>query len=421
VKVKHLFRVALFFAVLGLLFVIQWFWFANAWRWIAGISSPWARLALEGVWIAAAAALLAAIIDPFVGHLLPRGTAGTWIVGIARVWLVASLFGFLAFQSVTIVGWASKLAAFAFAGRSFDPSRRDLFRYAAYMAGGLPFIAATYGVAAGRRNYRIEEVEVPISDLPKQLDGLRIVQLSDLHIGEFMPREEIRRAVDMANELKPDLAVVTGDFVSSERDPLEDCINELGRLRAPLGTWGCNGNHEIYAGAERSAEQLFDRYGMKLLRQESAELQWRGSKLNLIGVDYQRDFMTSGPKGRALQGIEHLVRRDMPNILLSHNPNSFRRAADLGIELSLAGHTHGGQVKFEVVDRTITPARLITDFVAGLYHLPLGNGEGHAVAGANGSSGKSAYLYVNRGLGTFGFPVRLGVPPEITLLTLRSV
>jgi predicted MPP superfamily phosphohydrolase len=151
------------------------------------------------------------------------------------------------------------------------------------------------------------------------------------------------------------------------------------------------------------------------------ELAWRGEKFNLIGVDYQRDFMTHGPHGRALQGVEQLVRRDVPNVLLSHNPNSFRRAADLGIELSLAGHTHGGQVKVEVVDHSINPARLITDFVAGLYHLPLGNGRAQAVAGANGASGKSAYLYVNRGLGTFGFPVRLGVPPEITLLKLRAV
>jgi len=421
VKVKHLFRIGLFFLLIALLSLVQWFWFANAWRWISNVNSYSGRIALQGLWVVAAAALLAAFFDPFFGHILPSGAARTWMVALSRVWLVASLFAFLAFQSVTIVGGVSKAVAFAFAGRKFDPSRRDLFRYAAYLAGSLPFMAATYGVAAGRRNYKIEEVDVPISDLPKELDGFRIVQLSDLHIGEFMPRDEIRRAVDMANDLRPDLAVVTGDFVSSERDPLEDCIGELSRLRAPLGTWGCNGNHEIYAGAENAAERLFDRHGMKLLRQESIELKWRGAGVNLIGVDYQRDFMTSGPRGKTLEAIEHLVRHDVPNILLSHNPNSFRRAADLGIELSLAGHTHGGQVKFEIVDRTISPARLITDFVAGLYHLPLGNGKGHALAGANGSSGKSAYLYVNRGLGTFGFPVRLGVPPEITLLTLRSV
>ena len=118
---------------------------------------------------------------------------------------------------------------------------------------------------------------------------------------------------------------------------------------------------------------------MRLLRQENAEIEHNGDKFNLIGVDYQRDHMTSGaPTGPMLSDAAHLVRRDVPNILLSHNPNSFRRAAELGVELSLAGHTHGGQVQFEIVDHRFTPARLITDFVAGLYHLPFSNGAAHA-------------------------------------------
>ena len=416
-----MFRFVIFFAFLALIVLIQRFWLVNAWRWTQAAMPASARYLLQGLWVAAVLVLLASFLEPFVGRMLPPGPIGTWLVGGARVWLLASFFAFFAFQSVEVVGWISRAAHGAVSPRlAFDPARRDLFRYAAYMAGTLPFLAATYGFATERLKYVVERVDVPIANLPKALDGLRIAQLSDLHIGEFMPREEIRRAVDMANDLKPDLAVVTGDFISGQHDPLEDCIAELGKLHAPLGTWGCNGNHEIYAGAENAAAQLFDHYGMKLLRQENAQLEWRGGKLNLIGVDYQRDSMTPGPHGAMLQGVEHLVRRDMPNILLSHNPNSFRRAAQMGIELSLAGHTHGGQVKVEIVDHSISPARLITDFVAGLFHLPLGNGDAPPVMGANGSSGKSAYLYVNRGLGTFGFPVRLGVPPEITLITLRS-
>ena len=156
---------------------------------------------------------------------------------------------------------------------------------------------------------------------------------------------------------------------------------------------------------------------MQLLRAQSKVIEHNGASFNLLGVDYQRDHMVSGERtGPMLQEIEHLVRRDIPNILLSHNPNSFRRAADLGIELSLAGHTHGGQIKFEIVDHSVSPARLITPFVAGHYTLPM---NGHANATPNGNGGSKAALYVNRGLGTFGFPVRIGVPPEITLLTLR--
>jgi predicted MPP superfamily phosphohydrolase len=257
----------------------------------------------------------------------------------------------------------------------------------------------------------VEKVDVPIASLPKSLDGLRIVQISDVHFGDFMPQADLRRAVEMANQLNADLAVLTGDFINDNNDPLEECIRELSRLRAALGVWGCNGNHEIYAEAEDRAQELFQQYGMRLLRQQNEQLEWNGGKFNLIGVDYQRQRTISGEQRQMLHNVEALVQRDMPNILLSHNPNSFYRAAELGIELSLAGHTHGGQIRVEILDRRWSPARFMTNFVAGLYELPMGNGAG---------SGRSAFLYVNRGLGTFGIPVRLGVPPEITLLTLRT-
>jgi hypothetical protein len=121
----------------------------------------------------------------------------------------------------------------------------------------------------------------------------------------------------------------------------------------------------------------------------------------------------------------------MPNILMSHNPNSFNRAAELGIELTLAGHTHGGQIQVEILDHRLSPARFITDYVAGLYHRPMfapapndRASNGSAFDANHGSlfpnrSSALASIYVNRGLGTVGAPVRLGVPPEITLLTLR--
>jgi uncharacterized protein len=378
------------------------------------------RFGLHAGLIALAAALLATLLDPLLGHGISRLSLGTFTFGkslstLARLWMVASLFGFIAVQSVGAIEWITNFAAKLLphsgaAAGEFSASRRTFFQYAAVLAGGLPFLAATYGFAAGRLRYTVERVDVPVANLPPELDGLRIAQLSDIHIGDYMPPHEIRRAVDMANDLRPDISFVTGDFVSSEGDPLDTCITELSRLRAPLGVWGCNGNHEIYAGVEDEAERLFREKGMRLLRATNAVIEHNGAHFNLLGVDYQRDHMTSGEAtGPMLQEIEHLIRRDMPNILLSHNPNSFRRAAELGIELSLAGHTHGGQVKFEIVDHSVSPARLITPFVAGFYRLPI----------SSSANNQKAALYVNRGLGTFGFPVRIGVPPEITLLTLR--
>ncbi len=414
----------------------------RAWTWIAAFSNANWRFGPHAGLIALAAALLATLLDPLLGHGVSRLSLGGLNFGktlttFARLWLFASVFGVLAVESVGALEWATNFAArlLHHSGAmatpdDVSPSRRAFFQYAAVLAGGFPFLAATYGFAAGRLRYTVERVDVPVANLPPELDGLRIAQLSDIHIGDYMPPREIARAVAMANDLQPDISFVTGDFVSSEGDPLDACITELSRLRAPLGVWGCNGNHEIYAGVEDEAERLFREKGMRLLRAANAVVEHNGGRFNLLGVDYQRDHMVSGEHtepGLMLREIEPLIRRDMPNILLSHNPNSFRRAARLGIELSLAGHTHGGQVKFEIVDHSVSPARLITPFVAGLYRLPMSVSmpNGHAPASdfekndLQKAGSQKAALYVNRGLGTFGFPVRIGVPPEITLLTLR--
>ena len=410
-------------------YAVQRFWFVLAWTWIGSFSNGNWRFGLHAGLIALAAVLLATLLDPLLGHGVSRLSVGSVHLGktlstFARLWLVASFFGFLAVESVGAIEWVTNVAARLRPGAvadGFSSSRRTFFQYAAAFAGGLPFLAATYGFAAGRLRYTIERVDVPVANLPPELDGLRIAQLSDIHIGDYMPPREIARAVDMANSLHPDISFVTGDFISGVGDPLDTCIAELSRLRAPLGVWGCNGNHEIYAGVEDEAERLFSEKGMRLLRAASAVVEHNGGRFNLLGVDYQRDHMTSGePTGPMLQEVEHLIRRDMPNFLLSHNPNSFHRAAELGIELSLAGHTHGGQVKFEIVDHSVSPARLITPFVAGLYHLPMNGNAGIASGNGLQTAGmQKAALYVNRGLGTLGFPVRIGVPPEITLLTLR--
>jgi uncharacterized protein len=418
----HLFRLIFLFVFLSLMYLVQRFWFVRAWRFIIAIARPGRRYMLQGLWIVAVLVLLVTSLDPILGHFIPRQGLGNWVLSVSRLWLVGSFFGFL---GVTLVGGIEWLSRYIYAipsaqRESFDPARRRFFRYAAYLAGSIPFLFTMYGFGVERLRYRIEKVEIPIADLPKSLDGLRIVQLSDIHIGDFMSREEVRRAVKMANELNADLAVLTGDLISDGSDPLEDCVSELSKLRAPLGIWGCNGNHEIYAEVEDMSQELFQRYGMRLLRQQSAELKWRGGKFNLIGVDYQREHMPFGERHQMLRGVESLVRRDIPNILLSHNPNSFYRASELGIELSLAGHTHGGQIRIEIVDHQLSPARFITKFVAGLYRLPLSDGVHSADNEASQLSPKSSFLYVNRGLGTIGMPVRLGVPPEITLITLRA-
>jgi predicted MPP superfamily phosphohydrolase len=392
-------------------------------------------------------------------HLVPSKNAIEIFVGL---WLLSALFAYLALKLVRGIErlWASVRSAARrnaapapsalppaqtvspattpapSAGAATElipnPSRRYFFRTASALAGAAPFLSVMYGFAAERLDYRVIRVEIPTANLPPALDGMNIVQLSDIHLSGYMSRTDVRRAVDMANDLGADLAVVTGDFITGASDPIADCIEEIRNLRAPLGVFGCNGNHEIYARAEDAAERLFAQAGMKLLRHENVQLPFRGAQFNLLGVDYQRERTAGGQRLQMLPDLATMVRRDMPNILLSHNPNTFNRAAELGIELSLAGHTHGGQIQVEILDHRLSAARFISDYIAGAYFRPLSMpaATNRALKDANNAPANLApssshaqpplsALYVNRGLGTVGAPVRLGVPPEITLITLR--
>ncbi len=425
-------------AGLSLAFFSQRYWFARGWRFAGRIQRPAWRTGMRAALLTVLAMVALIAMSAIVRNWRGTISRGSWWTPFFGLWLSSSIFSYLFIKLIASADWLWQRLSTLFSTASQTPittsvgmekvnhSRRYFFQAAGVLAGAVPFVSATYGFVAERLRFQIHEVDIPITNLPPALDGLRITQLSDIHIGSYMPVAQVRRAVGMANELHGDLTVVTGDFLTGRTDPLEDCIAELSRLRSPLGVWGCNGNHEIYADAEDEAAALFHRYGMKLLRHEHSELSFRGSALNLIGVDYQRQRAADGSRLPMLVGLEPLVRRDVPNILLSHNPNSFPRAAELGIELSLAGHTHGGQMRVEILDHRWSPAQFFTPYVAGLYWRPLrfdaALSEKQISSLFPASSLKtlaSSTIYVNRGLGTIGAPVRLGVPPEITLLTLR--
>ena len=453
-------RTVIGLSVLGLLFFSQRFWYRTIWRATSNWGSQVLRVAARLIYVALLVLIIGATADGFRiargGHIL---SGVNLITVLAGLWFFSALFAYLAVKLVRGVDriWAWLRAAYrlktspthsrgaassaaatphpsapAAAELISDPSRRYFFKTATALAGAGPFLTAVYGFAAERLDYQVRHVDVPMPNLPAGLEGMKIVQMSDIHLSSYMPRLQVRRAVHMANDLGADLALVTGDFITGPGDPIADCIEEVRGLRAPLGVWGCNGNHEIYARAEDTAQILFAQAGMRLLRSENAQLTFNGTSFNLMGVDYQRERTNGGRRVQLLQNVEPLVRRDMPNILMSHNPNAFNRAAELGIELTLAGHTHGGQIQVEILDHRLSPARFITDYVAGLYHRPMFAPAPNDRASSNGSAFETSHgslfpnrssalasIYVNRGLGTVGAPVRLGVPPEITLLTLR--
>lgn len=283
-------------------------------------------------------------------------------------------------------------------------SRRRFLERTAFAVSAAPFVAGAYGLLYGRLNIEITRHRVKLSRLPKAFEGLRIAQLSDIHIGPFMTAEEVRKCVALTNELRPDLVALTGDFINWDPATQEPVVLALAGLKAPLGVFGCLGNHELWTDTEDSIARLFAAQHVRILRRESAPIGSQGATLNLLGVNFESRTRLGPPGGpvvrQYLAGAEHLVTPDTVNILLTHNPNAFDRAAELGIDLTLAGHTHGGQVNLEFIHPSLTPARLITDYVRGWFQKG------------------AAQLYVNRGIGTFGVPIRFGSPPEITVFEL---
>jgi len=407
------------------LYLSQRYWLRSARRTIASVQRPRWRALLRFLWNLAAVLLLLAVVEclaAFGKTGWPTSRISRWSSEFLALWFTWSIVGFLAISLVRGIDWLGRRGAALLrpstsgAGVSPpppNPQRRYFLRTATYAAGALPLMGALYGFAFERFDFEVFRVNVPVPDLPYGLDGLRILQLSDIHASNYMPISQVRRIVDRAQQLSCDVIMITGDLLTGRDDPLGACVAELSRLRAPLGVWGCNGNHEIYTDTDDKAALLFRQHGMTMLRQENAQLSWRRAKFNLIGVDYQSQHWFNSRSGPMLEGVETLVRQDMPNILLSHNPNAFCRASELGIDLMLAGHTHGGQVQVEILDHRISPARFITKYIAGLYRGPMSGDAASLFAK------RYASVYVSRGLGTIATPLRLGVPPEITLLTLR--
>jgi len=338
-------------------------------------------------------------------------------------WFVGSFAGFLLVLAFWVLDRAASAAAWVYrktrnaesdrtalkTGRlapiPISPSRRQFLERAAVLVSATPFVAAGYGLLLERLDVEVTRQRIRLRRLPKAFEGFRIVQLSDLHISPFMTAAQIRRCVNIANDLKPDLIALTGDFLTWDASPQNEVVQALAPLRAPYGVFGCLGNHEILTETEDSITRLFATSGIRILRQARASIRSGGESLNLIGVDFQGKIglpLPPWPPEAYLRGVEKLIMQDRVNILLSHNPNTFDRAAQLGIDLSLAGHTHGGQLALDSVYHGLNLSRPAYRYNRGWYEK------------------QGAQVYVNRGIGTIGFPIRFGAPPEITLFELTG-
>ena len=308
-----------------------------------------------------------------------------WIRGLSIVW---------GFVSVLTAGVWVIANAIAGAQPHHSAGRRRFLSSVRWAMLGAPSVALGYGTFVQRFNLGVREQNIIMPALPKDLDGLRITQLTDIHLSPFLTVRELERAIEMANESRPHLMLVTGDLITAVGDPLDDCLRALARLKADAGVFGCMGNHEIYAKTEKYTQEMGARLGIAFLRHQSQSLRFGGAELNLAGVDYQR---VGKPY---LRRAENLIAPGAFNVLLSHNPDVFPVAAAKGFPLTISGHTHGGQVNVEILGANLNVARFFTPYVDGLYQ-----------------KGESS-IFVSRGIGTIGLPARLGAPPEVAVLKL---
>lgn len=237
----------------------------------------------------------------------------------------------------------------------------------------------------------IERVEITLPRLPKKLDGFRIVHLSDIHHSPFTGLEHIARAVTIASKLNPDLVALTGDYVSHEAKYIAPVATVLGELKSLHGTFACLGNHDHWTDADIVTRRL-EKAGIRVLVNEGMRLQSDDASFWLAGVDDHMVGKTDLPS--ALKGSFP----DEFKLLLAHNPIIFRRAARARVDLTLSGHTHGGQVRVRDNDQRLIRRRR----TAGLHEL------------------KDSQIYITRGIGTVVLPIRFQCPPEISVLELRS-
>ncbi|MDX1530129.1 MAG: metallophosphoesterase [Rhodothermales bacterium] len=291
-------------------------------------------------------------------------------------------------------------------------SRAEFLRTMGWTAAGVPFVLVGYSVFRHLYDFQVHRVEVPIPGLPRQLDGLRIAQLSDLHAGSLFSARPMEDAVDLVNAERPDLVAVTGDYVNHDHREAALVLPALDRLRAGLGAFGCLGNHDHYADVGRVA-RLVDATAVDLLVNDGQTLEIDGARLHVVGTDNTGFGQRYANLPRALRGLRRSG--EDATLLLAHDPtfwDTHVRPRHPEIDLTLSGHTHGGQVGFEVGPARWSLARVMYERWAGLYAEPRG--------GADGPEGRQ-HLYVNRGLGTVGPPLRLGIRPEVTILTLKRV
>jgi predicted MPP superfamily phosphohydrolase len=281
-----------------------------------------------------------------------------------------------------------------------SPARREFLQRASLVGAGVPFYVSLSNVPLSY-DLRVEEREVYVPRWPRSLDGFRIVHLSDIHVGGGMTRERLLRMADLTNSCRPDLVAHTGDFLTHRSGEFDLPLYEaLATIRARFGQWACLGNHD-YDDVARLVRHLGDA-GVAVLRDRLAVIDVAGERLEIAGADYV------SPRADQTESYARLVgswppRGTAPRLLLNHDPRSFFALPAGAADLVLSGHTHGGHVGVQLGrDSALTLVGMVGIPDQGLF--------------ARGDM----RLFVTRCVGFYGYPMRLGIPPEVALLVLRA-
>ncbi len=351
----------------------------------------------------------------------------TWNVAI-RSWLVSLFFitffsKLLPVVSLILADLIRIIRGYIRKGKGVTPAipidRDKWLLKTGWISGLLLWLTLFAGMIHWVYDFQVVERDIYLRKLPAGFDGYRIVHLSDLHLGSWTRKSELSEATHIVNSLKPDLIVVTGDVFNFSAYEGEEFVQILSTLHAPDGIFCVPGNHDYgdYVrwptafGKEMNRETMelfFRRCGWTLLRNESRIVQRQNDSLALLGVENWGD----ANRFQKLADIDAALRKTpggLVRILLSHDPSYWEKIILPGnytIDLTLSGHTHGGQFGFRCRDQVFSPASLLSEYWLGHYSVTLDDGQ-------------PRQLYVNAGLGSVGYSGRVGIRPEITVLMLR--
>ena len=381
-------------------------------------SPLWKRIARFGFWVPTLLCLGALFwwmfADPY------RITSGTrnWILTGLFATYFSKTFGILFVFADDLqrgVRWVAdffnKGAAENLPGKAIP--RSEFLTKAALVATAIPFGTMAYGIISGAHDYRIRRVKVKLPNLPTAFDGMRIGHVSDIHSGSFFNKTAVKGGVEMLMKEKPDVIFFTGDLVNNQASEMKDYIHIFDKLKAPMGVYSVTGNHDYgdyhrWSSQEEKRENFRDlmeahkRMGYRLLMNEHHILRESGEQLAIIGNENWggRGFAKYGKLAAAFQGAEEAPVK----LLLSHDPSHWDaqvRSEFPDIDVMFSGHTHGFQFGVEIGDIKWSPSQYAYKQWSGLYQ-----------------EGKQ-YLYVNRGFGYLGYPGRIGMPPELTIMELK--